>query len=143
MDTYCRAGSTLASRIQIQGWGQLNSHPTRNSAYCAHHSAFELIRTISMTTKKSASCAFFVESCAEGVKRRRLLIRFAHKYLLPRLACRKRHGSALRFSYAQCEGTVLFLITFGAPRIELGLLGPKPSVLPVYYAPKYLLRTRA
>jgi hypothetical protein len=46
-----------------------------------------------------------------------------------------RYGSLValrtRSTWSQCE--VFF---FGMPRIELGLLGPKPSVLPVYYIPK-------
>lgn len=31
---------------------------------------------------------------------------------------------------------VPFFLVVGAPRIELGLSGPKPDVLPVYYAPE-------
>lgn len=57
------------------------------------------------------------------------------------LASRKRHGSAFRFSVVMCEGTLLFLTTFGAPRIELGLSAPKADVLPVYYAPFIISRT--
>lgn len=40
-----------------------------------------------------------------------------------------RHQSFFTRDHVYCLNLV------GAPRIGLGLLGPKPSVLPVYYAP--------